>query len=141
LLLFCISRSSTFMDKLLRKLKWWKKFNSFFFSRTYRRDTSSFSRWIFLYFVYMQMEVNKNDLLKFWPDLRTDNFIESKSLWRDQWRRFASCYNILPNDYIVYALNSRKRNDLKKILTSAGNSICSNSCLCLCFTHKKYTEQ
>ncbi|KAH1260428.1 Ribonuclease 1 [Glycine max] len=66
------------------------------------------------------METNKNDLLKYWPDLRTDNFIESKSLWRDQWRKFGSCYSMMPDDYIVYALNSRKRNDLKKILTSAG---------------------
>ncbi|KAL2334291.1 hypothetical protein Fmac_015504 [Flemingia macrophylla] len=66
------------------------------------------------------IEANKNDLLKFWPDLRTDNFIESKSLWRDQWNRFGSCYSMMPDDYIVYALNSRKRNDLKKILTNAG---------------------
>ncbi|KAG5079275.1 hypothetical protein JHK86_003340 [Glycine max] len=66
------------------------------------------------------MEINKNDLLKYWPDLRTDNFIESKSLWRDQWRKFGSCYSMMPDDYIVYALNSRKRNDLKKILTNAG---------------------
>ncbi|XP_020206884.1 ribonuclease S-2 [Cajanus cajan] len=66
------------------------------------------------------IEANKNDLLKFWPDLRTDNFIESKSLWRDQWNRFGSCYNMMPDDYIAYALNNRKRNDLKKILTSAG---------------------
>ncbi|KAK7380735.1 hypothetical protein VNO78_33252 [Psophocarpus tetragonolobus] len=66
------------------------------------------------------METNKNDLLKFWPDLRTDNFIESKSLWRDQWKKFGSCYNLMPDDYIVYALNNRKRSDLKKILTNAG---------------------
>uniref|UniRef100_A0A151UIQ6 Ribonuclease S-2 n=1 Tax=Cajanus cajan TaxID=3821 RepID=A0A151UIQ6_CAJCA len=66
------------------------------------------------------VKANKNDLLKFWPDLRTDNFIESKSLWKDQWKKFGSCYNLMPDDYIVYALNSRKRNDLKKILTNAG---------------------
>ncbi|TKY46288.1 Ribonuclease S-2 [Spatholobus suberectus] len=41
------------------------------------------------------IEANKNDLLKFWPDLRTDNFIESKSLWQDQWKKFGSCYSIV----------------------------------------------
>ncbi|XP_027358515.1 ribonuclease S-2-like [Abrus precatorius] len=66
------------------------------------------------------IEANKYDLLKFWPDLRTDNFIESKTLWKDQWKRFGSCYTLTPDDYIVYALSSRKKNELKKILTNAG---------------------
>ena len=68
----------------------------------------------------MQIETNKYDLLRFWPDLRTDNFIESKSLWRDQWKKFGSCCFMMPDDYFVYALNNRKRYDLKRILTSAG---------------------
>ncbi|RDY08609.1 Ribonuclease 1, partial [Mucuna pruriens] len=73
------------------------------------------------------IEDNKNDLLRFWPDLSTDNFIESKKLWKDQWRRFGSCYNMMPDDYIVYALNNRKRNDLKRILTNAGIVASGNS--------------
>ncbi|XP_014496658.1 ribonuclease 1-like [Vigna radiata var. radiata] len=66
------------------------------------------------------IETNKKDLLVFWPDLSTDNFIESKSLWRDEWKKFGSCYNMMPDDYFTNALNNRKRNDLKRILTSAG---------------------
>ncbi|RZB61085.1 Extracellular ribonuclease LE [Glycine soja] len=72
------------------------------------------------------IETNKYDLLRFWPDLTTDNFIESKLLWRDQWKKFGSCCYMMPDDYIVYALNNRNRYDLKRILTSAGKCIVAN---------------
>lgn len=55
----------------------------------------------------MQIETNKYDLLRFWPDLTTDNFIESKLLWRDQGKKFGPCCYMMPDDYIVYALNNR----------------------------------
>ncbi|XP_061347237.1 ribonuclease 1-like [Gastrolobium bilobum] len=66
------------------------------------------------------IEANKNNLLRFWPDLTTDNFLDSQTLWKDQWKMYGSCSNMRPDDYIAYALNSIKRNDLKKILANAG---------------------
>ncbi|XP_061347236.1 ribonuclease S-2-like [Gastrolobium bilobum] len=66
------------------------------------------------------IEANKNDLLKFWPDLTTDNFQESKAMWNDQWKMYGSCFNMRPDEFIQYALNSRKRSDIKKILARAG---------------------
>ncbi|KAL5173389.1 Ribonuclease S-7 [Glycine soja] len=61
------------------------------------------------------IETNKYDLLRFWPDLTTDNFIESKLLWRDQGKKFGPCCYMMPDDYIKL-IRSKENLDKCRIL-------------------------
>ncbi|KAI4351283.1 hypothetical protein L6164_005659 [Bauhinia variegata] len=65
---------------------------------------------------------NKVDLLKFWPDLSTYNFQDSKKLWKSQWETYGSCAAdlMLAEGYISKAMNLRQSHNLYQILTNAG---------------------
>lgn len=61
----------------------------------------------------------KYDLLKYWPDLSTYNFEDSRQLWKDQWDLHGSCASdiLLPEDYFPTALNLRRSHNMYDILT------------------------
>ncbi|KAI4346350.1 hypothetical protein L6164_007253 [Bauhinia variegata] len=65
---------------------------------------------------------HKVDLLKFWPDLSTFNFQDSKKMWKNQWETYGTCSQDLmsPEGYITKALSLRQSHNLYQILTNAG---------------------
>ncbi|KAI4351257.1 hypothetical protein L6164_005633 [Bauhinia variegata] len=69
-----------------------------------------------------EITTHKVDLLKFWPDLSTYNFQDSKKLWKNQWETYGSCAAdiMLAEGYISKAMNLRQSHNLYQILTNAG---------------------
>ncbi|KAI4346349.1 hypothetical protein L6164_007252 [Bauhinia variegata] len=63
----------------------------------------------------------KVDLLKYWPDLSTYNFEDSKQLWKDQWEIHGSCASdtIPPEFYFFKAFYLRQSLNLYDILGSS----------------------
>ncbi|KAJ7974643.1 Ribonuclease [Quillaja saponaria] len=64
----------------------------------------------------------KSDLLEYWPDLSTNNFEASKSLWRYQWEKHGTCSASKFNaqEYIERAILRTKNNDVLPMLKNAG---------------------
>ncbi|KAI4346348.1 hypothetical protein L6164_007251 [Bauhinia variegata] len=75
------------------------------------------------------IEKYRAELLRYWPDLSTCDFEESKNMWIEQWRRHGSCSNVTlsPEEYITCALNRREDHNLHRILTNAGIRANGNS--------------
>ncbi|KAI4351281.1 hypothetical protein L6164_005657 [Bauhinia variegata] len=75
------------------------------------------------------IEKYRAELLRYWPDLSTYDFEESKSLWIEQWRRHGSCSNVTlsPEEYITCALNRREDHNIYRFLTNAGIRANGNS--------------
>ena len=56
----------------------------------------------------------KDDLLKYWPDLKNDNFAKSKRFWRHEWKKHGTCSS---NKYTAEQY-FKKTIDLAKVWSS-----------------------
>lgn len=65
---------------------------------------------------------HKFDLLKYWPDLSTYNFENSKQFWKYQWYWYGSCGAdlMVPEAYVNTALKLRQIHNMYQILKSSG---------------------
>ncbi|KAJ7974639.1 Ribonuclease [Quillaja saponaria] len=64
----------------------------------------------------------RDGLLKYWPDLSTNNFEDSKSLWIYQWEKHGTCSSskFKAQEYIERAILRTETNDALSMLRKAG---------------------
>ncbi|KAI4351305.1 hypothetical protein L6164_005681 [Bauhinia variegata] len=70
----------------------------------------------------VKMDGHKVDLLKFWPDLSTYNYQNSKKTWKEKWETDGSCCSDLmqPENYLAKAMSLRQSHNMYQILTDGG---------------------
>ncbi|KAI4351302.1 hypothetical protein L6164_005678 [Bauhinia variegata] len=74
------------------------------------------------YMTNSMIDRHKVELLKYWPDLSTYNYQDSKQLWKNKWETDGTCCSDLmrPEDYLASAMNLRQSHNIYQILTNAG---------------------
>ncbi|KAI4351308.1 hypothetical protein L6164_005684 [Bauhinia variegata] len=70
----------------------------------------------------VKMDRHKVDLLKFWPDLSTYNYQNSKKMWKEKWEIDGSCCSDLmqPENYLAKAMSLRQSHNMYQISTDGG---------------------
>ncbi|KAM5547043.1 hypothetical protein ABKV19_001515 [Rosa sericea] len=62
----------------------------------------------------------KDDLNKYWPDLKHSKFEESKSFWIHEWEKHGRCSAKSPANYLSLVFDLMKKHDVEQIFKNNG---------------------